>query len=134
MIDLTIDGHVHTKFCHHAVGEMEDYVAEAIKQGLAGIIFLEHLEIGINYPYPTWLSAEEFAVYRRQGVLLKEKYKEEILVGIGVEVGYNPNECAAIIDFLARYQWDSIGVSYHFMEIAGSHYNLVSRQPRILPL
>ena len=31
----SIDGHVHTKLCHHARGEMEEYVLAAIDQWFA---------------------------------------------------------------------------------------------------
>ena len=128
MIDTTIDGHMHTDLCNHAVGGLEDYVLAAIDQGLAGIIFLEHLELGINYFEDTWLSEADFAVYRSEGMRLREKYRDRISIGLGVEVGYNSARVDEIIAFLARYEWDRIGLSCHFMSDGNRHLNLVSRR------
>lgn len=128
MIDLTSDGHVHTKLCRHAVGEMEEYVQAAIARGLKELIFLEHLERGISYFERTWLTDEEFAWYRREGERLARVYEDRIRVGLGVEVGYNPQAVPELQDFLAKYQWDRVGLSYHFYEISGHHYNVVSRR------
>lgn len=128
MIDLKIDGHVHTSLCHHARGEMEEYVIAAIDRGLDELIFLEHLERGINYIESTWLTDDDFAYYYHEGCRLKKKYKGKIDVGIGVEVGYNPGRQLELLDFLSRYTWDRVGISYHFYEIDGKHYNFVSRK------
>jgi len=66
-IDTSIDGHVHTKLCHHARGEMEEYVLAAIGKGLRKLIFLEHLEVGVNYFESTWLTEEDFNYYHDEG-------------------------------------------------------------------
>ena len=78
MIDITVDGHVHTSLCHHARGEMEDYVLAAISRGLKKIVFLEHLEIGINYFESTWLSDADFDYYHSEGKRLQGKYQGTI--------------------------------------------------------
>ena len=130
MIDVSVDGHMHTKYCNHATGEMEDYVLAAIDKGLAGIIFLEHLERGINYFETCWLSDEDFDAYLQEGEVLRAKYCGKIKVGLGVEVGYNPDALDEIQTFLSRRSWDRIGVSCHFMPDGDRHLNLVSSQQR----
>ncbi|MEW6593384.1 MAG: histidinol-phosphatase [Thermodesulfobacteriota bacterium] len=127
-IDLTSDGHVHTKYCHHAHGEMADYIEAAIAAGLKRLNFLEHLEIGINYDEATWPSETEFARYRAEGEALREQYQSRIEIGLGVEVGYNPKRVAETLAFLKQYQWDRVGVSFHYYEINGRHHNVVSRR------
>lgn len=126
MIDTSIDGHVHTRLCRHAGGEMEEYVRAAIEQGLKKLIFLEHLEMGINYFESTWLTKDDFEIYFQEGKRLQEKYQGSIVIGLGVEVGYNPKRANELIGFLNQYKWDRIGVSYHFLEIDGEHFNVVS--------
>lgn len=128
LINTKSDGHVHTRLCHHAVGEMEEYVVAAIGKGLEELIFLEHLESGIRYPDDTWLSEEDFIVYRREGERLQEAYRDRLRIGIGVEVGYNPRQVSEILDFLKQYTWDRVGLSYHYYEINDHHYNVVSRR------
>ena len=126
MIDIKTDGHVHTRYCHHAVGEMDEYARAAIERGLDKIVFLEHFEAGINYFQPTWASKEDFKLFRKEGESLKEKYSGTLEIGLGVEVGYNPKCVKETIDFLDRYDWDRIGISYHFLHANGQHLNMVS--------
>ncbi|HIJ91430.1 MAG: histidinol-phosphatase [Desulfobulbaceae bacterium] len=128
LINTKSDGHVHTLLCHHATGEMEEYVLAAISKGLEELVFLEHLECGIRYPEDTWLTAEDFAAYHREGQRLRLIYGERIRIGLGVEVGYNPKQVGEILEFLKRYSWDRVGISFHYYEIDGHHYNVVSRR------
>jgi len=126
LIDTTIDGHVHTKLCHHARGEMEEYVLAAINTGLRKLIFLEHLEVGINYFESTWLTEEDFNYYHEEGKRLQEKYQDRIEIGLGIEVGYNPKFLKETQRRLALHTWDRIGISYHFLETDSAHLNMVS--------
>lgn len=127
MIDCLVDGHVHTKLCHHAFGEMEEYVEAGLAKGLRRLIFLEHFEIGISYFETTWLATDDFHIYRQEGQRLREKYKGRIEVGIGVEVGFNPDYIAKTNEFIRAHDWARVGLSYHFMPVAGAHHiNMLS--------
>lgn len=128
MIDITEDSHVHTNLCHHARGEMEEYVQAAIERGLHRLIFLEHLEAGINYFESTWLTDADFDYYHREGQRLKAKYQGELEIGLGVEVGYNPKGKEELLQRLASHSWDRVGISYHFLETDNGHLNMVSRK------
>ncbi len=126
-IDLTADGHIHTRLCRHAEGAMEDYVKAAQRAGLRKITFLEHLEVNIHNQRQSWLTTDDFAEYFRQGRRLQEKYCGRMEIGLGVEAGYNPQAIESLQQSLARYSWDTIGLSYHFYSLAGLHYNMVGR-------
>lgn len=128
MIDLGVDGHIHTNLCGHAHGAMEEYVRASLEKGLRRIIFLEHFEAGVTYRESTWLDEDDFRFYHEEGARLKELYRGSIDVGLGVEVGYNPRAVSEIKEFLARFEWDRIGISYHYFEIDGHHFNVVSRK------
>ena len=117
MIDISSDGHVHTRLCHHAVGEMEDYVRAAIERGLSEIVFLEHLEIGIRYRQVNWPTEEDFAYYQAEGERLQTLYAGRIRIGLGVEAGYHPRTVQQIKDRLMARRWDRIGISYHYMPL-----------------
>ncbi|MBU0680208.1 MAG: histidinol-phosphatase [Proteobacteria bacterium] len=127
-IDFGCDGHVHTKLCHHAEGEMDEYVEAALACGLKEIIFLEHFETGINYSESTWLSADDFVFYQEECQRLAEKYDGRIRVGAGVEVGLNPQRLNEIRDFISSYPWNRVGLSYHYLESNGEHVNMLSRK------
>ncbi len=129
-LNLTSDGHVHTKYCHHARGEMEEYVLRGIAVGLEELVFLEHMEAGVHYFETTWLTEDDFDLYFSEGKRLQEKYGPDIRVSLGVEVGYSPTHKEDLLERLKQREWDRIGISYHFMaQPDGRHHlNLVSRK------
>lgn len=123
------DSHIHTRLCGHAVGEMEEYVQAAIRKGLKKIIFLEHMEEGIRHIQgKTWLSADDFDTYFAEGQRLQAGYKDKIVIGLGVECGYNPDCRDLLLARLGERRWDQIGISCHFLKIDGlaDHLNMFS--------
>lgn len=126
------DTHVHTSLCRHASGTMQDYVESAIDKGLARLVFLEHLEEGIEAPYRTWLTEGEFDRYFEEGSRLQQHYRGQIDIGLGVEVGYNPECTERILERLGRRSWHRIGLSCHFFKVDGhqGHVNVLSRNQK----
>jgi len=104
-----IDYHVHTRYCGHATGEMEEYVRAGIEAGLAEIGFSCH------YPYPEQfedpppdcvIPAGKFGEYIEEVLRLGEKYRGGITVRLGAEFdwlgpefSYHPFECARRLGF-----------------------------------
>ncbi len=132
LIDITCDGHVHTRLCHHAVGEMDEYVKQAVQQGLRTICFLEHLETEIMYQPTCWLDDADFDGYFTEGQRLKKCYREHIEIRLGVEMGFNPVALDAIRKRLDRFPFERIGLSCHFHLHDGQHLNLLSRRRQSL--
>lgn len=132
--DPTSDSHVHTRLCGHASGEMEAYVTAAVARGLTEIVFLEHLEEGIISSRKTWLSEVDFDYYFAEGNCLKEKYADDINIGLGVECGFNAECTDKILARLKGRDWDQVGISCHFLKLDGlpEHLNLFSRNPDTL--
>lgn len=128
LIDTSVDGHVHTRLCRHARGEMEEYVQAALKRNLRSLIFLEHLEAGIKNQPRTWLEAGDFSYYFQEGKRLQNKYQGQVAILLGVEVGYNPEALDLIQDTLSRYPVQWLGLSYHFFRSEGHHLNLLSKK------
>jgi len=130
IIDSSCDNHVHTSFCHHATGRMEEYVLSAISKGLQRVCFLEHMEEGIQANRITWLTETDFDHYFLEGNRLKSKYSEIIEIGLGVEVGFNPFHETELLNRLSRRKWDRIGISchFHYDQDLKEHLNLVSRR------
>lgn len=125
------DSHVHTTLCAHAVGSMEEYVLTAIARGLKELVFLEHMEEGIDSPRKTWLTEEDFDLYFAEGQRLRELYGKKLHIGLGVECGYNRASCQALLIRLAARKWAQIGISCHFLRLSEGtgHLNLFSRHP-----
>jgi histidinol-phosphatase (PHP family) len=127
-IDLLLDGHIHTRLCNHAVGEMEEYVMAAMDKGLETIIFLEHLEKETFYFERTWLTDADFTYYFSEGKRLQEKYHGRLTIKLGVEIGFNPLAIDELREKIARYPWEHIGLSYHYYFTGKQHLNMVSRR------
>ena len=131
-IDILSDSHVHTAMCRHAAGTMEEYVLAALDKGLRRITFLEHLEEGIGYFERTWLTEEDFDFYFAEGHRLQEHYTGRIEIGLGVEIGYNPECIDRILERLGHRKWDLVGLSYHYCRLPGreQHLNLLSKKQK----
>jgi histidinol-phosphatase (PHP family) len=128
-LDLSGDHHIHTRFCNHARGTMEEYVLAALEMGLQEMTFLEHLECDIVYDHRTWLTPKLFQEYFSEGQRLQIRYKGKIKVRLGVEVGYNPAATSQLRTQLAAFPFEHIGLSYHFYFDGRRHLNMVSSRP-----
>ncbi|MEJ2056727.1 MAG: histidinol-phosphatase [Desulfofustis sp.] len=135
-LDILADTHVHTSLCRHASGTMEEYVVAAIEKGLKRLVFLEHLEEGINAPFRSWLTEEDFDYYFAEGSRLKNIYGKQIQIGLGVEVGYNPDCAETIQSRLQRRNWERIGLSCHFFTVGGHdmHLNVLSKNQKSIDI
>ena len=101
--------HTHTKRCHHATGEPEDYVLAAIRDGMKLYGFSDHIphqfpdgrESGYRVPMA------EGVAYCEEIRALSEKYKEKIDIRVGFEAEYYPlyfeQMLKNAIDFGAEY-------------------------------
>ena len=121
------DLHVHTPYCGHAEGAMEEYVLSAIERGLFEVGFLAHAEVGIDPPVRSWLEPDALDGYWEEGRALKRKYETQILVTVGLELGLNPKALGKMHQIIVRHPWDRIGLAYHFVHYRGSWLNIGSR-------
>jgi histidinol-phosphatase (PHP family) len=123
----TRDLHVHTRYCNHAEGEMEDYVRTALHRGLDEIGFLAHAEAGIDSPRRLWLRDEDLDLYWREGNELKHHYGDQIRISLGLELGLNPEALFEMHQIVCKHSWDRLGLAYHFVHDGISLLNICSR-------
>lgn len=92
--------HTHTYLCGHAVGEPEEYVKTAIKNGLEILGFSDHVPYPFDggYRNPIRMEVSETQIYVNMLNELKEKYKEKIKIYIGYEAEYYPKYFDKMID------------------------------------
>ena len=120
------DLHIHTKYCRHAGGEMEDYVKSALDIGLEEIGFLAHVETGIVGFEKVWLDKEDLEKYWREGRELIERYSGLIKISLGLEAGVNKDGLPELEALIAMRPWDRLGLSCHFLPEGGRHVNICS--------
>ena len=83
--------HSHTTRCGHAQGTDEEYVIAAIKEGFRYYGMSDHVMIPfINQPKIRGTYDVDFASYIDSFNTLKNKYKKDIDLHLGMEVEYSP--------------------------------------------
>ncbi len=90
--------HAHTKRCGHAIGEDEEYVIEAIRNGYQRIGVSDHMPYPNGYLETDRMHEDEFEGYVQSMRHLQQKYAKDIELRIGLEFEYYP-------DF-EEYLWD----------------------------
>ncbi|MDD6021664.1 MAG: histidinol-phosphatase [Oscillospiraceae bacterium] len=116
--------HTHTKRCHHAKGEDEQYVRAAIKAGLEIIGFSDHGP----WPYEDFASTIRMTVDEAQDYIdsvrkLREKYKDKIEIRLGFEWEYFPQHLEWLKKFSEDNKLDYIILGHHYVpyEIGGEY-------------
>ena len=84
--------HVHTNRCKHAFHGIsdEEIVKTAIRKGATNVYFSDHAPFPGN-PFGMRMDYEQLDEYINSLVGLKEKYKNDILIHIGLEIEYFPS-------------------------------------------
>ncbi len=102
--------HTHTKYCHHATDEMEDYVKNAIEGGMHYLGFSEHSPFRFPDGYETTyhrIFIKDVPEYLKEANRLREAYKDKIDIKIGYEMEYYPlyfpKMLKMVLDFGAEY-------------------------------
>ncbi|MHA2088663.1 MAG: histidinol-phosphatase HisJ family protein, partial [Promethearchaeota archaeon] len=102
------DWHTHNEMCHHAVGSIEEYLQQAIKNRLSTIGFSDHFPYEFlknieRIPYQEYaITLPEIEDYLSTAEKLKEKYNQTINVRIGFEVDYFKNQVLALNNHLNK--------------------------------
>jgi len=110
---MLIDTHIHTKRCHHAEGDLEDYIIAAIQRGLKIICFTEHAPL--HFDLDKRLSQDESKKYIDDLEELKNKYNDKIEILIGFEIDYIEEYEEKIKDFIEKTNVDFYLGSIHFI-------------------
>ncbi len=84
--------HTHTFRCSHATGTTEEYIKNAIANGIKHLGFSEHTPFKFPDGYESWyrLQTSDVSDYFSELYALREKYKDEIEIKIGFELEWYP--------------------------------------------
>ena len=107
--------HTHTTRCKHALGTDEEYVNAALHSGFDVLGFADHAPwaFATDYVSHCRMPADQWADYKQSILALKEKYRGQIDIRLGLECEYYPK----YIDQLKRLKDD--GCEYL---IFGNHF------------
>ncbi len=112
---MPADYHIHTYLCGHASGKPKDYVAQAIKLGLKEIGFSDHAPMVSHRDATVTMADEDLPLYHRMIEEVKEKYKSQIVVKLGIEADFIPSFEAKTKKILESYPYDYAIGSVHYI-------------------
>lgn len=108
------DYHIHTPFCGHAGGEMEEYLLAARGLGLPEMGFADHLPLfHVEDPTLTMCQAD-LPLYIDKVRELQKKYPD-YPPRLGIEADYIVPHLDDVAAALARYKFDYVYGSVHFI-------------------
>lgn len=110
--------HTHTYRCLHAIGSDEDYVKCAIQAGMKQLGFSDHTPWHYDSSFqPTMrMDKSQLDDYVKSISLLKEKYKDQIDILIGLECEYFEKYMPWLKQILQSYPIDYIILGNHYYQ------------------
>ena len=105
------DYHMHTNYSIDSNAPMETMIQSAVKKGFTEIAFTDHIDFtyGISINYTEYIN---------QLNKLKDKYKKQIKIVLGVEFGLSVNSAKESAEFVRKFPFDFVIGSSH--DIMGS--------------
>ena len=97
------DTHLHCNFSGDSSADPEDMIRSAIEKNLDGICFTDHIDW--DYPGPTPFSFDGEIYFNVLGAL-KEKYKKQLNIHIGVELGLQPHLKERYAAFVSQFDFE----------------------------
>ena len=118
--------HTHTSRCMHASGKDEEYVLAAIEAGYEVLGFSDHTpwKYDSDFVANMRMPLSQFDEYYQSISSLKEKYKDQIEIKIGLECEYYPKYMEWLKSFAKEYRLDYLIFGNHYYESDEYHmYN-----------
>ena len=130
---MLTDYHVHTKYSDDSEYPMEEVVRDAIALGLSEICFTDHVDYGIKRDWDDPRGVEyrrggpgepermpvvnvNYPEYAAEFGRLKEKYKDQITLKMGMEFGMQTHTIPQYEKLFSSYPFDFIILSVHQVE------------------
>jgi len=116
---MLYDYHIHTKYCRHATGEVQEYVEQALKMGLDEMGFSDHYPM---FLYPPSLTPEEYAMTLSEmpryfsGIKrMQALYRDRITIKTGIEFDYVQGKETVLREEIAKNSFDYVFGSVHLL-------------------
>jgi histidinol-phosphatase (PHP family) len=81
---------MHTPLCKHAAGEPEEYAEQALKRGLAGIVFTCHSPMPRGFWPSVRMSESELETYIEMIERCRKRFEGRLEIRLGMETDYFP--------------------------------------------
>lgn len=116
---ILTDMHVHSRFSSDSTEEPEAIIETAISKGYSYIYFTDHhdMDFPMNKNEPTMDFQLDFESYIKKLCELREVYRDQITVRLGVEQGICPETAPRIASLSNQYPFDFIIGSSHLSSL-----------------
>ncbi|MCI8554158.1 MAG: histidinol-phosphatase [Clostridiales bacterium] len=130
---MTANYHTHTWRCRHAEGDERAYVEAAIERGIRVLGFSDHTP----YPFPKGyvsgmrMRPGQLEDYVTTVLALREEYRKDIEIYLGLEAEYFPARFDALLDMVKDYPLDYFLLGQHFLdcETTGAYAGYATPDP-----
>jgi histidinol-phosphatase (PHP family) len=119
---FTYNYHTHTSRCGHAGGSDEEYVQAAIKAGYQILGFSDHAPYRDFYHEGCHMRWSQLDDYVQSISSLKEKYKDQIGIKIGLESEYYPFNHEERKELAKRFDYFLLGQHFEHPSGIGASY------------
>ena len=117
------DFHMHTSFSGDSDTPMEEMIQRAVSLGLSHICITEHYDPDYVYaPGEEAVFELNTDSYLYELLKLRQKYKDQITVGFGVELGLQPHLKRQLAVYAKSYDFDFIIGSSHLCNRKDPYY------------
>ena len=118
------DYHLHTHNSTDSTASMESMIESALSKGLTDICFTDHLDL--DYPHYEDLPEDAFDLdakaYHKEISFYRDKYKDRIHIGYGVEVGMQTHIAKDNSDYVRSEPFDFVIASIHLINRKDPYY------------
>lgn len=118
---ITADYHIHSFFSSDSDASMEVMVEKAISLDMKRICFTDHMDY--DFPKQYELSFQfDVEQYFKKLTEIAEKYKHDIKVLMGIEIGMMPNLSNRYNKLLSSFPFDFVIASTHLVDQMDPYY------------
>ncbi len=125
-MSIQTDFHLHSSFSGDSDSSMEEMILRAIQLNLHTICFTEHMDM--DFPYGNEDPKDMFLLntdsYLFDLLYFREKYKKQISILFGVEIGLQPHLISEISNYANAYDFDFILASSHLCHNVDPYKNI----------
>ncbi len=117
MNKLTANYHTHTYRCNHATGEDREYAEQAVKAGLKILGFSDHSPMIFPSGHTSGfrVPADKALDYFQSIRALRDEFKNELEIHVGVEVEYYPDMFDDYLDYIGSFGCEYLICGQHFI-------------------
>ncbi len=111
---ILYDYHLHSQYSGDSSTPAFEMISRAVSCSLKGMCFTDHLDL--DGPTGGIDMTLDFPAYFHGLKELKEKYADDIKVGIGLEFGIQPHLSSTLHSLSQKWPFDFVIASQHFVE------------------